>query len=47
MMNVEQSGESEFAGEREVLAENLSHYHFVHNKSHIIEPRPSQWEAGD
>jgi hypothetical protein len=35
MMNVEQSVESELAGETEVLGENLPQRHFVHNKSHM------------
>jgi hypothetical protein len=33
MMSVEQSVESELAGETEVLGENLPQRHFVHHKS--------------
>jgi hypothetical protein len=35
MMSVEQSMEGEFAGETEVLGENLHQYYFVHHKSHM------------
>jgi hypothetical protein len=35
MMTVEQSVESELAGETEVLGENLPLYHFVHHKYHM------------
>jgi hypothetical protein len=35
MMNVEQSVESELAGETEALGENLPQCHFVHRKSHM------------
>jgi hypothetical protein len=35
----------------EVLGENLSQRHFVHQKSHMtrpgFEPQPPQWEASD
>jgi hypothetical protein len=51
MMSVEQSVESEFPEETEILAENLSQCHFVHHKSHMIWPGietgPSQWKADD
>jgi hypothetical protein len=35
MVNVEQSVEREYAGETEVLGENLPQCHFVHHKSHM------------
>jgi hypothetical protein len=35
MMIVEQSVEWEFAGQAEVLSENLPHYHVVQHKSHM------------
>jgi hypothetical protein len=35
MMIVEQSVESELAGETEVLGENLPPCHFVHHKSYM------------
>jgi hypothetical protein len=35
MMTVEQSVESELAGETEVLGENLLYYRFFHHKSHM------------
>jgi hypothetical protein len=38
MMNVEQSVESELAGETEVLGENLPQCHYVHYKSHMTWP---------
>jgi hypothetical protein len=34
-MNVEQSVEQEFAGETELLVENLFHRHFVYLTSHM------------
>jgi hypothetical protein len=34
-MSVEQSVESELAGETEVLEENLPQCHFTHRKSHM------------
>jgi hypothetical protein len=37
MMNVEQSGERELAGETEVLGENLQQCHFVHLKSFMTD----------
>jgi hypothetical protein len=36
MMNMEQSVECEFAGEIEVLGENLPQSQFVHHISHMI-----------
>jgi hypothetical protein len=51
MMSVEQSMEWEVAGEAEVLGENLSQCHFVHQKSDVtwpgLEPGPPRWEASD
>jgi hypothetical protein len=48
--NVEQSVEWELAGGTEVLGENLTQCHFVHNKSHMtwsgLEPGPPRREAG-
>jgi hypothetical protein len=35
MMIVVQSVEGKFAGETEILGENLPQCHFVHHKSHI------------
>jgi hypothetical protein len=38
------------AGETEVLGENLTQYHFVHHKHHMLpgrEPGPPWWEASD
>jgi hypothetical protein len=35
MMSVEQSVESELAGEAKVLGENLSQRYFVNHKSHM------------
>jgi hypothetical protein len=50
MMSVEQTVEWEFAGETEVLCENLPQRYFVHHKSHMtraeLEPQPPRWEAG-
>jgi hypothetical protein len=37
-MNIEQLVEWELAGETEVLGENLSHCHFLHQKSHMNDP---------
>jgi hypothetical protein len=37
-MNMEHDVEWELAGETEVIGENVSHFHFVHHKSHMIEP---------
>jgi hypothetical protein len=34
-MNIEQLVEWQFAGETEVLGENLLQYHFVHHKPHM------------
>jgi hypothetical protein len=46
-----QSVECEFAGENEVLGENVLQCHFVNHKFHMtwagLEPGPPQWEASD
>jgi hypothetical protein len=39
MMSVEQSVESELAGETEELIKKLAQCHFVHHKSHLTWPR--------
>jgi hypothetical protein len=43
--------ECRFAGETEVLGENLPQRYFVHRKSHTtrrgFEPGPPRWEASD
>jgi hypothetical protein len=48
---VEQLVKWRFAGETEVLGENLPQRHFVHHKSHMsrpgLEPGPPRWEASD
>jgi hypothetical protein len=48
MMSVEQSVKWELAGETEVLGENVTQCHFVHNKSHMtwagLEPGPPTWK---
>jgi hypothetical protein len=50
-MSDEQSAKLELAGETELLGENLSHYHFAHQKSHMIQPGiesgQARREAGD
>jgi hypothetical protein len=47
MVNVEQSVESELAGEAEVPGENLPWYHFVNHKSHLIWARTRAAAVGD
>jgi hypothetical protein len=51
MVIVEKLVELRFAGETEVLGENLSHRHIVHHKSHMtrsgFEPGPPLYEASD
>jgi hypothetical protein len=46
---VEQLVECEWAGETEVLRENLRQHHFVHHKSHMtrpgLEPGLPRWET--
>jgi hypothetical protein len=50
-MIVEKQMKCRFAGETEVLGENLPQRHFVHHKSHMtrpgFEPAPPRWEASD
>jgi hypothetical protein len=49
--DVEFLAEWRFAGETEVLRENLLQRHFVYHKSHLpdpgLEPGPPRWEASD
>jgi hypothetical protein len=47
MVIVEQLVESRFAGETDVLGENLPQLHFVHHKSHMTKPGPPRWEVSD
>jgi hypothetical protein len=34
-------------GKTKYSGKNLSKYHFVHHKSHMDEPGPPWWDAGD
>jgi hypothetical protein len=51
IMMMEKLVEWRFAGETEVLGENLPQRHFVHHKSYFTrpgrEPGPPRWEASD
>jgi hypothetical protein len=50
IMMMEKLMEWRFAGESEVLGENLPHCGFVHHKPHMLpgrEPGPPRWEASD
>jgi hypothetical protein len=51
MLIMEQLVERRFAGETEVLGENLPQRHFVYHKSRMtragLEPGPPRWEASD
>jgi hypothetical protein len=48
-MNVEQLAEGEFAGKTEILEENSSKRHFVHQNSHLkthgIDSGLKRWKA--
>jgi hypothetical protein len=51
MVILEKLNDRRFAGETEVLGENLLQRHFVHHKSHMTRPgfelRLPRWEVSD